>query len=648
MSKIPAHIVDEIMQTALVEEVIGEFVQLKRSGSNLKGLSPFTDEKTPSFVVSPAKQIFKCFSSGVGGTVVTFLMEKEHFSYPEALRWLADKYGIEIPAPREQTKEELEKISEKESLFVINEFANSFFQKNLNERKEGKSIGLSYFVERGYSSEIIEKFQLGYCMDKSDDFTKAALDKGYKLDYLSKVGLSKTKEERSFDFYRGRVIFPIHSISGRVLGFGGRTLKSDKKVAKYYNSPESPIYNKSEILYGLYFSKGEIIKRDECLLCEGYTDVISLYQAGIHNVVSSSGTSLTKEQVRLVKRYTQNLTILYDGDTAGIKASFRGIDLILEEGLNVKVVLFPEGEDPDSYAKNHSSEELAEMIHSNKQDFISFKASVLMSETDDPIKRSKLIREVVQSVSLIPDQITRSVYVQEIAKQFDINERTISNELIKLLRSKLSGSKSPQRPVSTTSQVPVKKEESKPATAKSNVSEYEMDLIRLMVLFGTSEVKLTVNDEETTCSVIELVYNELKKDELVFENELYKMIFEEFEKGLEEDVLLSSSYFKKLENQKVVSFVSNLESNEVELSYNWIQKFNIYTKLESDNLYKSVMNSIYNFKYHKVDELIAKIKVQIKQSSNNDDELLSLLSEQMSYERIKKILSERLGRIILK
>ena len=648
MSKIPAHIVDEIMQTALVEEVIGEFVQLKRSGSNLKGLSPFTDEKTPSFVVSPAKQIFKCFSSGVGGTVVTFLMEKEHFSYPEALRWLADKYGIEIPAPREQTKEELEKISEKESLFVINEFANSFFQKNLNERKEGKSIGLSYFVERGYSSDIIEKFQLGYCMDKSDDFTKAALDKGYKLEYLSKVGLSKTKEERSFDFYRGRVIFPIHSISGRVLGFGGRTLKSDKKVAKYYNSPESPIYNKSEILYGLYFSKGEIIKRDECLLCEGYTDVISLYQAGIHNVVSSSGTSLTKEQVRLVKRYTQNLTILYDGDTAGIKASFRGIDLILEEGLNVKVVLFPEGEDPDSYAKNHSSEELAEMIHSNKQDFISFKASVLMSETDDPIKRSKLIREVVQSVSLIPDQITRSVYVQEIAKQFDINERTISNELIKLLRSKLSGSKSPQRPVSTTSQVPVKKEESKPATAKSNVSEYEMDLIRLMVLFGTSEVKLTVNDEETTCSVIELVYNELKKDELVFENELYKMIFEEFEKGLEEDVLLSSSYFKKLENQKVVSFVSNLESNEVELSYNWIQKFNIYTKRESDNLYKSVMNSIYNFKYHKVDELIAKIKIQIKQSSNNDDELLSLLSEQMSYERIKKILSERLGRIILK
>lgn len=648
MSKIPSHIVDEIMQTALVEEVIGEFVQLKRSGSNLKGLSPFTEEKTPSFVVSPAKQIFKCFSSGIGGTVVTFLMEKEHFSYPEALRWLADKYGIEIPAPREQTREELEKISEKESLFVINEFTNTFFQNNMHSRDEGKSIGLSYFVERGYSPEIIEKFQLGYCMDRSDDFTKSALEKGYKLEYLSKVGLTKTKEDRSFDFYRGRVIFPIHSISGRVLGFGGRTLKSDKKVAKYYNSPESPIYNKSEILYGLYFSKGEIIKKDECLLCEGYTDVISLYQSGIHNVVSSSGTSLTKEQVRLVKRYTQNLTILYDGDAAGIKASFRGIDIILEEGLNVKIVLFPEGEDPDSYAKNHSSEELAEMIHSSKQDFISFKTSVLMTDADDPIKKSKLIREVVHSVSLIPDQITRSVYVQEIAKKFEINERTISNELTKLLRSKLSNAKSPQRQVPDTSQEYTNKEEERQTNAKEEVAEYEQDLIRLMILFGTNDVKIVVNKEETTSSVIELIYNELKKDDLHFENDLYKMIFDEFVKGLEEDVLLSASYFKKLENQKVVSFVSNLESNEVELSYNWIQKFNIYTKKESDNLYKSVMNSIYNFKYHKVDELIGKIKIEIKQRANNDDELLSLLSEQMSYERIKKILSERLGRIILK
>ncbi len=652
MSKIPSHIVDQIMQTALVEEVVGEFVQLKRAGSNLKGLSPFTDEKTPSFVVSPAKQIFKCFSTGIGGTVVTFLMEKEHFTYPEALRWLADKYGIEIPAPREQTKEELERISEKESLFVINDFANQFFQNNIHQRDEGKSIGLSYFKERGYTNEIIEKFQLGYCMDQSDDLTKSALKKGYKKEYLVKVGLTKEKDKRTFDFYRGRVVFPIHSISGRVLGFGGRTLKTDKKVAKYYNSPESPIYNKSEILYGLYFSKGEIIKRDECFLCEGYTDVISMYQSNIQNVVSSSGTSLTKEQVRLVKRYTQNLTILYDGDAAGIKASFRGIDLILAEGLNVQVVMFPDGEDPDSYAMNHTDEELAEMIEKRKQDFITFKASVLMSGVDDdPIKKSKLIREVVASVALIPDQITRSVYVQEIAKKFDINERTISNELMKLMRSNITSQAQPVSPPAQTSysNLDKKNQEEKSTVNKVKNTEYELDLIRLMVLFGTKEVTVPgEEDDEKKISVIELVCEELINDDLSFENEQYRMIYHLFLKGIEDNVLLTASYFKKLEDQKIVSFVSNLESNEIELSYNWIQKYNIYTKSESDNIYKSVMNSIYNFKYHKVDALILKIKNEIKEGNSGDDELLNLLGEQMSYERIKKKLSDKLGRIILK
>lgn len=649
MSKIPSHIVDEIMQTALVEEVVGEFVQLKRAGSNLKGLSPFTDEKTPSFVVSPAKQIFKCFSTGIGGTVVTFLMEKEHFTYPEALRWLADKYGIEIPEARKQTKEELESISEKESLFVINDFANQYFQNNMHSRDEGKSIGLSYFAERGYDSEIIAKFQLGYCMDKSDDFTKAAIKKGYNKEYLSKVGLIKVKEDRTFDFYRGRVIFPIHSISGRVLGFGGRTLKNDKKVAKYYNSPESPIYNKSEILYGLYFSKGEIIKKDECLLCEGYTDVISLFQSGIQNVVSSSGTSLTKEQVRLVKRYTQNLTILFDGDAAGIKASFRGIDLILEEGLNVQVVMFPDGEDPDSYAKTHSKEELAELIEKSKQDFITFKASVLMSGIDDdPIKKSKLIREVVQSVSLIPDQITRSVYVQEIAKKFDMQERTISNELLKILRSQANKGDRFSSQLETIDSQPKVQNQSSLAQKSIKNEEYELDLIRFMILFGSEEVLIPNSENDKKCCVIELICNELSKDELKFDNEQYRLIYDMFEKGIEENVLLTASYFKKLEDQNIVSFVSSLESNEIELSYNWIHKYNIYTKSESDNLYKSVMNSIYNFKYHKVDELLLKIKNEIKSSESSDDEMLTLLGEQMSYERIKKMLSDKLGRIIVK
>lgn len=653
MSKIPPHIVDEIMQTALVEEVIGDFVQLKRAGSNLKGLSPFTDEKTPSFVVSPAKQIFKCFSTGIGGTVVTFLMEKEHFTYPEALRWLADKYGINIPAPREQTKEELEQISEKESLFVINDFANQHFQNNIQSNKEGKAIGLSYFLERGFTQETIDQFQLGYCLDVSDDFTKSALKKGYKLEYLTKVGLTKQKEEYTFDFYRGRVLFPIHSISGRVLGFGGRTLKNDKKVAKYYNSPESPIYNKSEILYGLYFSKGAIIKYDECLLCEGYTDVISMFQSGVENVVSSSGTSLTREQIRLVKRYTKNLTILYDGDAAGIKASFRGIDLILEEGLNVQVVLFPAGEDPDSFAKNHSLTEIQEMISSKKQDFISFKASVLIDGSEnDPIQRSKLIREVVQSVALIPDQITRSVYVQEIAKKFEINEKTISNELIKLLRARLTKEQQGARVFQSPEGNAQKERYLQDEVAKkkqSTVFEYELDLIRLMLLFGTREIVLgDESDEKKKTSVIELIYDELVQDDLKFENPLCKMIFEEFERNLQNQILLSTSYFKNLENQKIVSFVSHLQSSDIELSYNWVDKYNIVTKSEGDDIYKSVMNSIYNFKYHKVDEVILNIKSRIKSSSGKDEDMLDLLAEQMSYEKIKKILSDKLGRIIIK
>ena len=653
MSKIPPHIVDEIMQTALVEEVIGDFVQLKRAGSNLKGLSPFTDEKTPSFVVSPAKQIFKCFSTGIGGTVVTFLMEKEHFTYPEALRWLADKYGINIPAPREQTKEELEQISEKESLFVINDFANKHFQKNIQSNKEGKAIGLSYFLERGFTQDTIDQFQLGYCLDISDDFTKAALKKGYKLEYLTKVGLTKQKEDYTFDFYRGRVLFPIHSISGRVLGFGGRTLKNDKKVAKYYNSPESPIYNKSEILYGLYFSKGAIIKYDECLLCEGYTDVISMFQSGVENVVSSSGTSLTREQIRLVKRYTKNLTILYDGDAAGIKASFRGIDLILEEGLNVQVVLFPDGEDPDSFAKNHSLTEIQEMISSKKQDFISFKASVLMDGSEnDPIQRSKLIREVVQSVALIPDQITRSVYVQEIAKKFEINENTISNELIKLLRARLTKEQTGSRAFQSPARQPQQEQNAQGETVPKKrppAFEYELDLIRLMLLFGTREIVIADESEEKQAtSVIELIYDELIQDDLKFENPLCKMIFEEFERNLKNQILLSTSYFKNLENQKIVSFVSHLQSSDIELSYNWVDKYKIVTKSEGDDIYKSVMNSIYNFKYHKVDEVILNIKSRIKSSSGKDEDMLDLLAEQMSYEKIKKSLSDKLGRIIIK
>lgn len=656
MSKIPSHTIDEIIQTARIEEVIGEFVSLKRAGSNLKGLSPFTDEKTPSFVVSPAKQIFKCFSTGKGGSVVTFLMEKEHFSYPEALRWLADKYNVQIPEETAPTAAELAVKSERDSLYIINEFAKNHFMQNLHESEEGKAIGITYFEERGFRKDIIERFQLGYSINVSDDFTKAAIAKGYKLEYLQNVGLVKTKDDRNFDFFRGRVMFPIHSISGRVLGFGGRTLFTDKKIAKYFNSPESIIYNKSEILYGLFFAKGDIVKYDECLLCEGYTDVISMHQSGIQNVVSSSGTSLTKEQIKLVKRYTQNLTILYDGDAAGIKASFRGIDLILEEGMNVKVVLFPDGEDPDSFAKKTSTSELETFIKSHKQDFITFKASILLKEGEsDPLKKSELIREIVHSVSLIPDQITRSVYVQEIAKQFDISETIISNELMRLRKNTIA--KQIQEPELKEVPIPINTE----SFDSNNISEavqtekesnflFEKELIRLIMKYGIREVHIpnAVDNEKNKTSVIELIHEELNKDELTFDFPLFAKIYSQFVEGLSENTLYSSSFFLRHEDQEIVSFVSDIESNEQELSHNWVNKHKIFTRLESDDLYTTVIFSIYNFKYHKVDMHLKQLKRKLATEKYDDDDLLLLLSEQMAYERVKKVFSEKLGRIILR
>ena len=650
MSKIPSHIIDQIMQSSRIEEVIGDFVQLKRAGSSLKGLSPFTDEKTPSFIVSPAKQIFKCFSTGKGGTVVTFLIEKEHFSYPEALRWLANRYNIEIPEETAPTAEEIADKNERDSLFIINEFAKNHFFQNLFETEEGKAVGLSYFEERGFRKDIVEKFQLGYCLNVSDNFTKSALEKGYKLEYLEKVGLTKSKDDRQFDFFRGRVMFPIQSITGRVLGFGGRTLFTDKKIAKYFNSPESIIYNKSEILYGLFFAKGTIVKYDECFLCEGYTDVISMHQAGIENVVSSSGTSLTKEQVKLVKRYTQNLTILYDGDAAGIKASFRGIDLILEEGMNVKVVLFPDGEDPDSFSKKTSSTELEQYIKDHRQDFITFKASILLKENgNDPLKKSDLIRDIVQSVSLIPDQITRSVYVQEIARQFEISESIISNELIKVRRNTIA--RQIQEP--GLKEVEVEKQDLiSPTQPEIDVKEnylYEEELIRLLLRFGTREI-IVINEEkeEQSTSIIELIINEVLTDDLNFKHPIFNRIFQFFVDGIKENVLYSSSYFKRLEDQEIVTFVSDLESREIELSHNWIHHHGIFTKSESDNLYPTVMNGIYNFKYYKVEERLIEIKKSFKTTELSDEDILLALSEQMALEKVKKVLSEKLGRIILK
>jgi DNA primase len=671
MSRIPPHIIDEIMQTSRIEEVIGEFVHLKRAGSNLKGLSPFTDEKTPSFVVSPAKQIFKCFSTGKGGSVVTFLMEKEHYSYPEALKWLANKYNITLPEEREPTAEELAQVTEKESLFIINEFAKNHFVENMHNTDEGKAIGLNYFIERGFRMDIIEKFQLGYCLDKGNDFTESALKKGYKLEYLEKIGLVKSKDDRHFDFFRGRVMFPIHSVSGRVLGFGGRTLLADKKIAKYFNSPESVIYNKSDILYGLYYAKGDIIKYDNCYLVEGYTDVISMHQAGIVNVVSSSGTSLTQGQIKLIRRYTQNVTILYDGDAAGIKASFRGIDLLLEEGLNVRVVLFPDGDDPDSYSKKVSSEALDQYIKSNMKDFVSFKAEILLGENgvQDPIQRSKLIHDIVHSISLIPDEISRSVYSQEISKRFEIDANIIQQELFKLRKNQLAKQQPTAAPqeqppieevpsyesagTNTTSSTP-ETPRSKPYTGLEHA---EYDLIRILVKYGVLAVEIDLMNEfqqktKIETSVTELICAEIHRDQMFFENPVYQRLFNEVNTCLaEEKRFLKPSHFLKSSDMEIVKLVSDIENEAYELSHNWLKEKNIETNYEIDKLADAVLTSIYHFKMSRIMKRIHEIQIEMAKLNPADDEEFSsislLLMEQVKLEQVKSVLSKALGRTIL-
>lgn len=654
MSKIPGHIIDEIMSTARIEEVIGEFVQLKRSGSNLKGLSPFTNEKTPSFMVSPAKQIFKCFSTGKGGTSVSFLMEKEHFSYPEALKWLANKYNIAIPVQEDLTAEQLALAGEKETLHIINEFAKNHFIQSMFETDEGKSIGLSYFKHRGFSAEIIAQFQLGYCLNTGNDLTEQALAKGHKFEYLEKVGLSKEKEGRRFDFFKGRVIFPIHSPSGRVLGFGGRTLLNDKKVAKYFNSPESPVYNKSEILYGLYFAKGEIIKKDLCLLCEGYTDVISMHQAGLVNAVSSSGTSLTKEQIRLVSRYTKNITILYDGDSAGIKASFRGIDLILEEGLNVKVLLFPDGEDPDSYSKKTPLDEFNAFIEGNSQDFIGFKAGILLHEAgEDPIVKSQVIRELIYSISLIPDSITRSVYTKQVSAKFELSESMLSNEIAKLRSKKFFSDNTAQLDTNHPLESEQPNLDTVPSFEESiKVGEdprnqvVELEMIRLLLKYGDRELALSDTEENST--VTQFLINDLLQDELSFRHPMCQQIFNTMVDGVRNGIIYTGNYFVRQEEAELVSFCVNLIGVEDELSPQWENKYHISTKHEDSNLPITISHALFSFKQSKIAEQIAAIQVKLNQPDCPPEEQIMLLAEQMAYEKIKKDIASRIGRIILR
>jgi len=527
--------IDQIFEAARVEEVIGEFVQLKKSGSNFKGLSPFSEEKTPSFMVSPVKQIWKDFSSGKGGNVVSFLMEHEHYTYPEALRWIAKKYNIEI----EETQldnEQKKAMDERESMYVVSEYAGKYFHDILLNNTQGQAIGLSYFKERGYREETIKKFQLGYSIDQWDAFTKTALENQYDLKYLEKTGLTIVKENKQFDRFKGRVIFPIHSMSGRVLGFGGRILDTTKKAAKYLNSPASAIYDKSKILYGIYYAKQSIAKENNCYLVEGYTDVITLHQAGINNVVASSGTALTSDQIRLIKRLTPNITVLFDGDAAGMRASMRGIDLILEQGMNVKVLTFPDGDDPDSFAKKVSSEELAQYLSENPKDFIKFKISVLIEETkSDPVKKADLVRDIIHSISVIPDRIQREIYVKECANLMDMSEDVLFSNLAQQL-AKGRQEKGSHR--QETKKMEVVAHAQKQLPKINQLEKYEKEIIKTLLLYGNLEADFldwieeidTLGNKKLVKEVYQNIvakeiYLNLQEDEIVFTNPTFQKIY---------------------------------------------------------------------------------------------------------------------------
>lgn len=644
---IPKETIDEIFNACVIEDVVGDFVTLKKRGANYLGNCPFHNEKTPSFTVSPAKGIYKCFGCGKAGNAVNFIMEHEHYTYPEALKYLADKYQIEVEE-EEQSDAQIEAANEKESLYIVSNFAAKYFVDQLLNTDKGKAIGLSYFEERGFTPATIEKFQLGYSPDEWTAFTDEALNSGYDLKYLEKSGLTIVKENKKFDRFKGRVMFPIHNLSGRVLGFGGRILINDKKAAKYINSPESEIYDKSNVLYGIYFAKKSMVQEDNCFLVEGYTDVISLSQAGVENVVASSGTSLTEGQIRLISRYTKNITILYDGDVAGIKASFRGIDMILQEGMNVKVVLFPDGEDPDSFAKKSSTEELKDYIGEKAQDFIQFKISVLLEESGkDPIKRAELIKDIVSSIALIPDQIKRAVYTKECSVLLEISEQALINEINKILRKKLFKSSSTEQDVITATDFQTYSTPEKKAASNTDLLNWEKEIIRLLINYAENNIKVKVKqgeqEETREIPVVTYILHALLGDEIEFTTPVYQEIFMLYNTYLKDDKILPQQALIQHENDIIKNIAIDVLSTKYELN-DW-SKHNIVVSTENEQLQLAVINSVHAFKLSKVKHLIKQTQEKLKNA--DETEQLEIIQQIMRLEQIKAQLSNKLGIVIL-
>lgn len=642
--------VDLVFETARLEEVIGDFVQLKKSGSNFKGLSPFSNEKTPSFMVSPAKQIWKDFSSGKGGNVVSFLMEHEHFTFPEAIKFLAKKYNIEVEETQ-QTNEQKEAASLRESMYAVTDYAQSFFSKMLNESQEGKNIGLTYFQERGFTAESIDKFHLGYSPDQWDALTKAALNAGFQEEFLISSGLTIQKGEKLFDRFKGRVMFPIHSMSGRVMGFGGRILKQDKQSAKYVNSPESEVYQKSKVLYGLYQAKQHIAKESNCYLVEGYTDVIQMHQAGIQNVVSSSGTALTSDQVRLVRRLTNTITLLFDGDAAGLRAAMRGVDIILEAGMQVSICTFPEGEDPDSFVRNHQLTEVKQFLENNTIDFIQFKAKLLAEEgKNEPIRKAETIREIVQSISIIPDAIRREVYIQSCASLMNISEDVLFSTLSQLLQKK--DQQAPKaRKFNEMQVVNVAKQKVDPRF------ELERNIISLLLLYGEEEVsfedvvmqsdqegKIVLTPTEISAKVYEKIYLDLQQDEVELSTQSFRELYHSLLSIYNaQKPLVMETFLQEIspeQSQMVSSIIMNDENNVL---HDWERK-NIVIKDKKTEIGRWLQQTILNLRCLLIQEKIGEL--QSKTAESHVETHREILEEVNDYVELKKNLSNRLDRVI--
>lgn len=649
---IQPHAIQQVKDAARVEEVVGEFVALKRKGPRYLGLCPFHNEKTPSFNVSPNLGIYKCFGCGESGDSIGFLQKHEHLSYVESIRWLAKRYNIDLPEEEQSAEQQLEQ-SERESLAVVQQWALNWSVEQLWNTDEGKRIGLSYFHERGFSDATIKAFQLGYVPEFGNAFTAAATAHGFNPEVLEKAGWIKRRDDGSgsaWDFFAGRVTFPVFGLSGQPIAFGARTLKSDKKLPKYFNSPESVLYSKSRSLYGIFHAKKAIVEQQLCYLVEGYTDVISLHQSGIANVVASSGTSLTEEQVRLIKRYAPTVSILYDGDAAGMKASLRGIDLILKEGLNVKVVTFPEGEDPDSYAKKHSSSEVSDHLTRNAQDFLVFKATLLMQDVgDDPVKKAAAIHEIVESIALVPDLVLRSLYVQQCSRLLQINEQALISEMNKVLRRQyrrqLGGDQPMPEEMLAPDVAPVQ-----PTLEDLGTTPQERDLLRMLLSYGHERILVPFQNEDGTStedetSVAELMFELLALDDILFDEPIFREIYLDYRHTSNLGTAVDAQRYVGHEQEPWRSTAIDLLTERHVLSPNWKERHKIHVKRESETLFDALEEAVDILKERRVDRMIKERQEQLRTA--DDLGVMALLQEIMQLSEAKKRLAKKTGRVVV-